>query len=50
MELLSDAKKAAAFINGLIPEDMRGDEGALTPIDKKDAEKPVEDGNVHLLT
>lgn len=50
MELLSDAKKAAAFINGLIPEDMRGDERALTPIDKKDAEKPVEDGIVHLLT
>ena len=50
MELLSDSKKAAAFINGLIPEDMRGDEGALTPIDKKDVEKPVEDGNVHLLT
>lgn len=49
MELLSDSKKAAAFINALIPEDMRGDEGALTPIDKKDVEKPVEDGNAHLL-
>ena len=49
MELLSDSKKAAAFINALIPEDMRGDEGALTPIGNKDVETPVEDGNAHLL-
>lgn len=49
MELLSDSKKAAAFINGLIPEDMRGDEGTLTPIDKKDVESSVKDDNVHLL-
>ena len=53
-ELLSDAKKAAEFINALMPEDMRGSdnpEDVLTPIGK---EKPVavpmsDDGNAHLL-
>lgn len=49
MELLSDSKKAAAFINALIPEDMRTDEKVLTPIDKKEA-APVDDGNAHLMS
>ena len=52
MELLSDAKKAAAFINALMPEDMRGDAEAdakvLTPIGKEKAETE-DDGNAHLL-
>lgn len=49
MELLSDAKKAAAFINALMPEDMRGnDEASLTPIEKEEV-KVEEDGNAHLL-
>lgn len=49
MELLSDAKKAAAFINALMPEDMRGnDEASLTPIGKEEV-KVEEDGNAHLL-
>ena len=47
MELLSDSKKAAAFINALIPEDMRTDEKVLTPIDKKE---PEDDGNAHLMS
>lgn len=50
MELLSDAKKAAAFINALMPEDMRGTEEAdaavLTPVGKKE---PEDDGNAHLM-
>ena len=49
MELLSDAKKAAAFINGLMPEEMRGankPEDVLTLVDSKDTE---DDGNAHLL-
>lgn len=50
MELLSDAKKAAAFINALMPEDMRGTEEAdaavLTPVSKKESE---DDGNAHLM-
>ena len=53
MELLSDAKKAAAFINALMPEDLRGDTEAdakvLTPIGKKKAEETEDDGNAHLL-
>ena len=53
MELLSDAKKAAAFITALMPEDMRsGDDKALTPIDKKEEvkeEPEVDDGNAHLM-
>lgn len=55
MELLSDAKKAAAFINALMPEDMRADmraaaanpESVLTPVDKAE---PEEDGNAHLMS
>lgn len=50
MELLSDAKKAAAFITALMPEDMRGssDDNVLTPVEK---ETPVEeDGNAHLMS
>ena len=49
MELLSDGKKAAAFITQLMPEDFRD------AIDKESDEKPedvltpVDDGNVHLL-
>lgn len=49
MELLSDGKKAAAFITQLMPEDFRD------TIDKESDEKPedvltpVDDGNVHLL-
>lgn len=49
MELLSDAKKAAAFINALMPEDMRGTEEAdavLTPVGKNE---PEDDGNAHLM-
>jgi hypothetical protein len=48
MELLSDAKKAAEFIEGLMPADMRtpADDKVLTPVDKPVAE---EDGNAHLL-
>lgn len=55
MELISDAKKAADFINGLMPadivENMESDHGNLTPIDQKEAkEVPVEeDGNAHLM-
>ena len=52
MELLSDAKKAAAFINALMPEDMRGDQPddkVLTPIDKKEPEATPDDGNAHLM-
>lgn len=52
MELLSDAKAAAAFINALMPEDMRGDvndDKVLTPVDKKEEPKPEDDGNAHLL-
>jgi len=51
MELLSDAKKAAAFINALMPEDMRGDDKVLTPVDEKAPEVKAEenDGNAHLL-
>lgn len=51
MELLSDAKKAAAFINALMPADMRAPEenntGVLTPLPK--VEQPAEDGNAHLM-
>lgn len=51
MELLSDAKKAADFINALMPVDMRAPEEkpeeVLTPIKK--AEEPApNDGNAHL--
>lgn len=50
MELLTDAKKAAAFITALMPEDMQvkeDDASVLTPINKKE---PVEDdGNAHLM-
>ena len=49
MELLSDSKKAAAFINALIPEDMRTDESVLTPINKKES-TPIDDGNAHLMS
>lgn len=52
MELLSDAKKAAAFINALMPEDMRGDQPddkVLTPVDKKEPEATPDDGNAHLM-
>ena len=41
MELLSDAKKAAAFITALMPEDMRGDNTTLTPVDKKEETKEL---------
>lgn len=42
MELLSDGKKAAAFINGILPEGFREDtddkpEKVLTPVDNGDA-------------
>ena len=52
MELISDANKAAEFINGLMPADlanaMMSDEGVLTPVDQ--AEAPQEDdGNAHLM-
>lgn len=54
MELLSDAKKAAEFINALMPEKLRlketSDAGVLTPINAK--EEPVadqNDGNAHLI-
>lgn len=53
MELLSDAKKAAAFITALMPEDMRGDisdDKVLTPVGKKESEEPVDDGNAHLMS
>lgn len=54
MELLSDAKKAAAFITALMPEDMRGDVNdnkVLTPVDKEEATKEVpDDGNAHLMS
>lgn len=51
MELLSDAKKAAAFITALMPEDMRGNDDAkvLTPVDKEEPKKPEDDGNAHLM-
>ena len=51
MELLSDAKKASAFITALMPEDMRGpvdDNKVLTPIGKEEP-KEENDGNAHLL-
>lgn len=51
MELLSDAKKASAFINALMPEDMRADisdNNVLTPIGKEEP-KEEDDGNAHLL-
>lgn len=45
MELLSDGKKAAAFITELMPEKLRGN-----PDEKpEDVLTPVDDGNVHLL-
>lgn len=50
MELLSDAKKAADFINAIMPWVMRGTEDdtkVLTPIGK--AEEPADDGNAHLM-
>ena len=53
MELLSDAKKAAAFITALMPEDMRGDAGdekVLTPVGKKEPEEEPDDGNAHLMS
>ena len=54
MELLSDANKAALFINGLMPADMRAttDEKVLTPVGEKESEPVVEnvdDGNAHLI-
>ena len=54
MELLSDAKKAAAFITALMPEDMRGeaaDKKVLTPIGKNEPEEAEveDDGNAHLM-
>ena len=51
MELVTDAKKAAQFIEGLMPADMRqpSDEGALTPIGKETPTETVDDGNAHLL-
>ena len=45
MELLSDSKKAAAFINALMPEDMQDNTAVLTPINKESEE----DGNAHLM-
>lgn len=54
MELLSDAKKAAAFITALMPEDMRGDVNdnkVLTPVGKEEAAEEVpDDGNAHLMS
>lgn len=54
MELLSDAKKAAAFITALMPEDMRGDVNdnkVLTPVGKEEATEEVsDDGNAHLMS
>lgn len=54
MELLSDAKKAAAFITALMPEDMRGDVNdnkVLTPVGKEEvAEEVLDDGNAHLMS
>lgn len=45
MELLSDGKKAAAFITQLMPEELRGN-----PDEKpEDVLTPVDDGNAHLL-
>lgn len=49
MELLSDSKKAADFINALMPEDMRApedDNKVLTPVGK---EEETDDGNAHLM-
>ena len=50
MELLSDAKKAAQFIEALMPADMRGNDDAnvLTPIGKNETVQE-EDGNAHLI-
>ena len=54
MELLSDAKKAAAFITALMPEDMRGDANdnkVLTPVGKEEVTEEVpDDGNAHLMS
>ena len=52
MELVTDAKKAAQFIEGLMPADMRqpSDEGTLTPIGKEVPVETVDDGNAHLLS
>ena len=54
MELVTDAGAAAAFINGIVPEDVaaaaserRKQNEAPTEIENKPAD--VEDGNVHLL-
>lgn len=52
MELLSDAKKAAAFITALMPEDMRGeqvDARVLTPMKTPEIESTQEEeGDAHL--
>lgn len=52
MELVTDAKKAAQFIEGLMPADMRvpeKDENVLTPVGKEAPAEVVDDGNAHLL-
>ena len=51
MELLSDAKKAAAFITALMPEGMRGeqvDARVLTPMKTPEIESTQEEGDAHL--
>lgn len=52
MEMISDANKAAAFINGIMPEElanaMSNDDATLTPIGSADAQ-PEDDGNAHLM-
>ena len=55
MELISDAKAAAAFINGIVPQDlMRAREAKEEAADASVSEKPAEaqtdaEGNIHLL-
>ena len=53
MELLSDAKKAAQFIEALMPADMRGpatEDAKLTPIGKEAPVQEVQEGDASLLS
>lgn len=50
MELISDSSKAAAFINALMPEEIRGEPANEKPAEEKKEETVPDDGNAHLMS
>ena len=49
MELISDAEKAAAFINGIVPADLMRSAAEREAKEEAKEEAPAEDGSIHLL-